>query len=85
MKTKRLPALLTALAMMFGSSYLAVLWMGVVGRVSGWTGLSQHESQIPERQWYGTLWESLAIAFLLIAAFVLGLGKRLTAYDVPPA
>ena len=85
MNAKRLLALLTALAMIFGSSCFAVLWMGVVGRVSGWTGLPQYESQIPKLQWYGTLWESLGIAFLFIAAFVLGLGKRVTANDVPPA
>jgi len=38
--------------------------MNVVGRVSGWTGLPQYESQIPKLQSYGTLWESLAIALL---------------------
>jgi hypothetical protein len=70
MNAKRLLALLTALAMIFGSSCFAVLWMGAVGRVSEWTGLPQYESQIPKLQWYGTLWESLGIAFLFIASGV---------------
>ena len=57
--------------------------MDVAARVSGWTGLPQYESQIPELQLYGTLWESLAIAFLFIAAFVLGQAKRVTVDEAP--
>jgi hypothetical protein len=83
MGEKRWFAVLTAIAMMFGSACFVGLWMNVVGRVSGWTGLPQYEGQIPKLQSYGTLWESLAIALLFIAAFVLGLG--LPSDEVPPA
>jgi hypothetical protein len=85
MGAKRWLAVLTAIAMMFGSACFIGLWMNVVGRVSGWTGLPQYESQIPKLEWYGTLWESLAIALLFAAAFVLGLGKRVPSDEVPAA
>jgi len=85
MRAKRWLAVLTAIALMFGSACFAGLWMNAIGRVSGWIGLPQYESQIPKLQWYGTLWESLAIALLFIAAFVLGLGRRVPLDDVPPA
>jgi hypothetical protein len=71
--------------MMFGSACFAGLWMNVVGRVSGWTGLPQYASQILKLQWYGIVWESLAIALLFIAAFVLGPGKRVPSDEAPPA
>jgi len=83
MGAKRWLALLTAIAMMFGSALFVDLWMSVVARVSGWTGLPQYESQIPNLQWYGTLWESLTIALLFSAAFVFGLGKRVAVDKVP--
>jgi hypothetical protein len=84
MNAKRLLVVLIALSLMFGASCFAALWMDAVGRVSGWTGLPQYESKIPEVRWYGTLWESLAVGFLFIAAFLLGLGKRVTANEVSP-
>jgi len=85
MGAKRWLALLTAIAMMFGSALFALLWMSVVARVSGWIGLPQYESQIPDLQWYGRLWESLTIALLFSAAFVLGLGKRVAVDEVRQA
>lgn len=85
MGTKRWLAILTAFAIMFASACFASLWMNVIGGVSGWTGLPQYESQSPKLQWYGTLWESLTIALLFCAAFVLGLGKRAPSDEVPPA
>jgi len=71
--------------MMFAAACFAGLWMNAVGKASGWMGLPQYESQIPKLQWYGTLWESLVIALLFIAAFVLGLGSRVPSDEVPPA
>jgi hypothetical protein len=85
MSPKRWLAILTALALMFGSACFAGLWMHVVGRVSGWTGLPQYESQIPKLQWHGTLWESLTIVLPFLAAFVLGLGKRVPSDEMSPA
>ena len=84
MNAKRLLVVLIALSLMLSASCFAALWMDAVGRVSGWTGLPQYESKIPELRWYGTLWESLAVGFIFIAAFVLGLGKRVTTNDVSP-
>ena len=83
MNAKRLLAILTALALMFGASCFAMLWMDAVGKISGWTGLPQYESKIPELRWQATLWEVLAIALLFMAAFALGLGKRVAASDGP--
>ena len=85
MGAKRGFAVLTAIAMMFGTACSAGLWMNAIGKVSGWTGLPQYENQIPKIQQYGTLWESLTIAILFIAAFTLGLGKRVPSDEVPPA
>jgi hypothetical protein len=85
MGTKRSLAILTAVATMFAAACFAVLWMNVIGRVSGWTALPQYEHQIPRLQWYGTLWESLTIALLFVAAFVLGLGKPVPPDEVSPA
>jgi hypothetical protein len=84
MNAKRLLVVLIALSLMFGASCFAALWMDAVGRVSGWTGLPQYESKIPDLRWYGTLWESSAVCLLFIAAFVLGLGRRVTANDLSP-
>jgi hypothetical protein len=84
MSAKQWLAILTALVMMFGSACFAGLWMNAVGRVSGWMGLPQYESQIPKLRSYGTLWESLTIALLFIAAFFLGLGKSVPSDELPP-
>jgi len=80
MNAKRLLALLTDAC----NDLRVFVLCGVVDGC-GWESQRVYESQIPKLQWYGTLWESLGIAFLFIAAFVLGLGKRVTANDVPPA
>jgi len=85
MRAKRWIAVLTAIALMFGAACFAGLWMNVIGRVSGWTGLPQYESRIPTLQSNGALWESLAIALLFVAAFVLGLGRPVLSDEAPPA
>ena len=85
MGARRWVAVLTAIAMMFGAACFAGLWMNAIGKVSGWIGLPQYEGQIPKLQWYGTLWQSFTIALLFIAAFVLGLGKRVPPDEVRPA
>src|SRR5271170_6492606 len=46
MGAKRGFAVLTAIAMMFGTACSAGLWMNAIGKVSGWTGLPQYENQI---------------------------------------
>jgi hypothetical protein len=61
---------------MFASACCFVLWLDVVGRVSGWIVLPPHEAQIPRLQWYGGLWLSLAIILPFLAAVLLGFSKK---------
>jgi hypothetical protein len=65
-----------ALAAMFASACCFVLWLDVVGRVSGWIVLPPYEAQIPRLQWYGGLWLSLAIILPFLAALLLGFSKK---------
>lgn len=74
-----LPWVALALALMLISAYCIVTWMGIVGLVSGWTGLPQYEAQIPKLQRQAEAFFWLAVVLPFIAAFFLGLGKA----DVP--
>ena len=73
----RLPWLLFALVLMFGSAICGLLYMDAVGKISGWRGVhgSEYEGQIPRLQWYAGLWSGLALIFPFLAALLLGLGK----------
>src|SRR5438128_11991408 len=72
---KRVPWLLLSIASMFVSAYSVFGWMGAVGRIGGWTGLSQYEAEIPRLQKEAGLWLALVIALPFLAALLLGFGK----------
>ena len=73
---KRLPWLLGALGLMFMSAWCGLLWIDVVGRMSGWIGLPEYEGQIPRLHSFGTLWSILATTLPFLAALLLGIGER---------
>jgi len=61
---------------MFLSAYSIVRWIGIVGAVSGWTGLPQYEAQIPLLRVQAEVWLGLALALPFAAAWFLGLGTK---------
>jgi len=71
----RLPWLILAIALMFGSAICGLLYMNAVGKISAWIGLPEYEAYIPRLQWYAGLWSGLAVIFPFLAALLLGLGK----------
>src|SRR6266446_4744205 len=73
----RLPWLILAIALMFGSAIFGLLYMDAVGKISGWIGVPgpEYDGQVPRLQWYAGLWSSLALIFPFLAALLLGLGK----------
>jgi len=72
----RIPWILLSAALMFVSAYSLFAWMGAVGRISGWTGLTSYEAQIPRLQVQAELWLGLAFASPFAAAMLLGFGTR---------
>jgi hypothetical protein len=73
----RLPWLILAIALMFGSAICSLLYMDAVGKISGWIGVPgpEYEGQVPRLRWYAGLWSGLALIFPFLAALLLGLGK----------
>jgi hypothetical protein len=71
----RLPWLILAIALMFASAICGLLYVGAVGKISGWIGLPQYEGYLPRLQWYAGLWSCLALVFPFLAALLLGLAK----------
>lgn len=84
-RTRRIAWLLVAVGLMFTSAYSIFRWLVVVGAVSGWTGLSQYEAEIPKLQREGEVWWWAAIALPLVAALLLGLGKEETSPQIEHA
>ncbi len=62
---------------MFVSAYSVFGWIGTVGAISGWTVLPQYELQIPRLHVQAEVWLGLAVAMPFLAAYFLGLGKKL--------
>jgi hypothetical protein len=73
---ERLSWLLLSTGAMFLSAYSIVRWIGIVGAVSGWTGLPQYEAQIPLLRVQAEVWLGLALALPFAAAWFLGLGTK---------
>jgi hypothetical protein len=84
---ERLPWLLLSTGAMFLSAYSVVRWIGIVGAISGWTGLPQYEAQIPLLRASAKVWQGLAVALPFVAAWFLGLGRKhqLNQREVPEA
>ena len=71
----RLPWLILAIALMFGSAICGLLYMDAVGKISAWIGRPEYEGYIPRLRWHAGLWSGLAVSFPFLAALLLGLGK----------
>jgi hypothetical protein len=72
---KRLPWLLGALALMFGSAYSILRFFVAVDAVSNWIGLPQYAGQIPKIEAEGMRWGKLGVVLPFVAAFLLGFGR----------
>jgi len=72
---RRIPWLLGALALMFGSAYSILRLFGIAGAISGWVGLPQYAAQIPKLEADASWWKMLAAALPFLAALLLGFGR----------
>jgi hypothetical protein len=68
----RLPWLILAIALMFGSAICGLLYMDAVGKISAWIGRPEYEGYIPRLRWHAGLWSGLAVSFPFLAALLLG-------------
>lgn len=75
-KKKRIAWLLLAFACMLSSAYCLFGWMGAVGRISGWIGLPEYESRVPQLEIRAKVWFALATGFPFVAALLLGFARR---------
>jgi hypothetical protein len=72
----RLACFLISGALMGVSAYSVLRWLGAVGTISGWTGLQQHESEIPLLQVQARFWETLALVLPFVGATFVWLGRQ---------
>jgi hypothetical protein len=63
-------------ALMFASAYSVVRWLGAVATTSGWTGLPQHESEIPQLQVQARVWATLALILPFAGAIFVWAGRQ---------
>lgn len=73
---RRLAWFLISGVLMFASAYSVARWLGEVGTISGWTGLPQHESEIPRLRVQAKIWETLALTLPFIAAVLVWTGRQ---------
>ena len=74
--TRRLAWFLISGALMFASAYSVGRWLGAVGTISGWTGLPQHESEIPRLQVQARFWETLALVLPFVGGIFVWAGRQ---------
>jgi hypothetical protein len=74
---QRIPWLLGALVLMFGSAYSILRFFVTADAVSNWIELPQYAARIPRLQAEGRWWETLAIALPFVAAWLLGFGRNI--------
>lgn len=74
--TRRLTWLVIAAVVMFACAYSVASWLGVVGTISGWTGLQQHEAEIPRLRVQAEIWEMLALTLPFLAAILVWTGRQ---------
>lgn len=72
----RLMWLLLSFAAMLAAAFAVFAWLGAVGRISGWTGLAQYQSQIPKQRVQAEIWLALAVALPFLGALFLWLGRQ---------
>src|ERR1700722_6177245 len=63
-------------ALMFASAYSVGRWLGAVGMISGWTGLSQYQSEIPRLQVQASFWGTLALILPFLGAISVWAGRH---------
>jgi hypothetical protein len=61
---------------MCASAYSVARWLGVVGAISAWTGLQQHEAEIPMLHTQAESWELLALTLPFLAATLVWTGRK---------
>ena len=74
--TRRLTWFVFAAVVMFACAYSVARWLGVVGTISGWTGLQQHEAEIPMLHTQAESWELLALTLPFLAATFVWTGRK---------
>ena len=81
---RRLAWLVSASVVMFACAYSAARSLGLVGTISGWTGLQQHEAEITRLRGQAEIWETLALTLPFLAAVLVWAGrqKRVSSDDV---
>ena len=73
---RRLAWLLVSAVVMFVCAYSVARWLGVVGTISGWTGLPQHEAEISRLRVQAEIWKTLALTLPFIAAVLVWTGRK---------
>jgi hypothetical protein len=73
---RRLAWFLISGALMFASAYSVARWLGAVGTISGWTGLPQHESEIPRLQVQASFWATAALILPFVGAIFVWAGRQ---------
>ena len=69
---RRLTWLAIAAVVMFTCAYSVTRWLGLVGMISGWTGLEEHQAEIPNLRVQAEIWETLTLALPFLAALWFG-------------
>lgn len=73
---RRLAWFLISGALMFASAYSVARWLGAVGAISGWTGLLQHELEIPRLQVQARFWATLTLFLPFAGAIFVCAGRQ---------
>lgn len=73
---RRLVWFFISAALMLVSAYSIFCWLGVVGTISGWVGLPQHEAEIPRLRVQAGIWETLALTLPFLAAAFVWKGRQ---------
>lgn len=68
--------LLISTVVMFVCAYSVARWLAVVGTISGWTGLQEHEAEIPRLRVQAGIWATLALTSPFIAAVLVWTGRQ---------
>lgn len=63
-------------ALMFAAAYSVGRWLAALGTISGWTGLPQHESEIPNLLVQERFWEALALILPFAGAIFVWVGRQ---------
>lgn len=74
--TKRLTWLAIAVIAMFACAYSVARWLGLVGTISGWIGLPEHEAELPQLQSQMRFWAVSALILPFVGALLVWAGRQ---------